>query len=175
MLSDYPMSDYLATCNTEFMNVSDDGLETRNTAPADPTQDLAWLVRRAADALADAFNAVTRDTDLTDLRDWLVLALISDGVDRTQGDIAGELAIDKTTLVSLLDRLEASGLITRDVSERDRRARIPRITQKGRDVASTVAIAKEAAINDKLAAIPAADKAWFHGMLSQIIHSDTPT
>src|SRR4029077_4795138 len=39
--------------------------------------DLTWLARRAADALGAAFNKVSRDAGLADLRDWLLLALIS--------------------------------------------------------------------------------------------------
>ncbi len=69
--------------------------------------DLTWLAHRAADALGAAFNKVSRDAGLADLRDWLVLALISgDGAQRTQLQIATQLGIDKSTLVPLLDRLE---------------------------------------------------------------------
>src|ERR1700685_2686643 len=38
--------------------------------------DLTWLAYRAADALGEAFNKVSRDAGLADLRDWLVLAAI---------------------------------------------------------------------------------------------------
>ncbi|MDR6972903.1 MarR family transcriptional regulator [Leifsonia shinshuensis] len=140
----------------------------------DPSQDLSWLAQRAADSLAESFNAVTRDAGLVDLRDWLVLALISDGGERTQGQIAAELSIDKTTLVALLDRLEAGGLINRSVSPRDRRARIPQITAKGLEVKATVAVAKEAAIDHRLSAIPAEDRAWFHMMLGRIVQGTNP-
>jgi DNA-binding MarR family transcriptional regulator len=138
------------------------------------SQDLAWLAHRAADSLADSFNAVTRDAGLADLRDWLVLALISDDAGRTQGEIAAELSIDKTTLVALLDRLEAGGLVTRRVSPRDRRARIPEITARGLEVKSTVAVAKEAAIDQRLSDIPAEDRAWFHSMLGRIVQGANP-
>lgn len=75
-------------------------------AAADPSSDLTWLAFRAADALAAAFNQAARDAGLADLRDWLVLALIGDGTERTQLEIATHLGIDKSTLVPLLDRLE---------------------------------------------------------------------
>src|ERR1700730_8874067 len=72
--------------------------------------DLTWLAYRAAGALGEAFNKVSRDAGLADLRDWLVLALISgDGTQRTQLQIAGQLRIHKTTLVSLVDRRGARG------------------------------------------------------------------
>jgi DNA-binding MarR family transcriptional regulator len=132
--------------------------------------DLTWLAYRAADALGEAFNKVSRDAGLADLRDWLVLALISgDGTQRTQLEIATQLGIDKSTLVPLLDRLERDGLIIRSTSERDRRVRIPQATPAGIKVVKQVAIARDAAINDRLAAIPPAERASFHATLWKIV------
>jgi DNA-binding MarR family transcriptional regulator len=131
--------------------------------------DLTWLAYRAADALGEAFNRVSREAGLADLRDWLVLALISgDQAPRTQLDIATQLGIDKSTLVPLLDRLEREGLIVRTTSERDRRVRIPRATPAGVKIVEQVAIARDAAINDRLAAIPPSERASFHATLWRI-------
>jgi DNA-binding MarR family transcriptional regulator len=139
------------------------------STPADPSGDLTWLVFRTADALAAAFNQAARDSGLTDLRDWLVLALISDGTERTQFEIASHLGIDKSTLVPILDRLEKAGLLVRTASERDRRVRIPRPTQTGREVADAVAVARDRAVNERLAAIPVAERAAFHATLFNIV------
>ena len=132
--------------------------------------DLTWLAYRAAGALGEAFNKVSREAGLADLRDWLVLALITgDGKQRTQLEIATQLGIDKSTLVPLLDRLERDGLIVRATSERDRRVRIPQATPAGLKVVRDVAIARDAAINDRLAAIPPADRTAFHATLWRIV------
>jgi DNA-binding MarR family transcriptional regulator len=132
--------------------------------------DLTWLAYRAADALGEAFNKVSRDAGLADLRDWLVLALISgDQAQRTQLEIATKLGIDKSTLVPLLDRLEHDGLIVRTTSERDRRVRIPQATPAGVKIVRQVAIARDAAINDRLAAIPPSERASFHATLWRIV------
>jgi DNA-binding MarR family transcriptional regulator len=134
--------------------------------------DLTWLAYRAAGALGEAFNKVSREAGLADLRDWLVLALITgDGQQRTQLEIATQLGIDKSTLVPLLDRLERDGLIIRATSERDRRVRIPQATPAGIKVVKDVAIARDAAINDRLAAIPPAERASFHATLWTIVAS----
>jgi DNA-binding MarR family transcriptional regulator len=139
-------------------------------AGSQAVDDLTWLAYRAAGALGEAFNKVSRDAGLADLRDWLVLALISgDGAQRTQLEIATHLGIDKSTLVPLLDRLERDGLIIRATSERDRRIRIPQATPAGIKVVKEVAIARDAAINDRLAAIPPAERASFHATLWRIV------
>ena len=146
--------------------------------PAAPTaaalapgvDDLTWLAYRAADALGEAFNKVSRDAGLADLRDWLVLALISrDQEQRTQLEIATQLGIDKSTLVPLLDRLEQDGLIVRTTSEHDRRVRIPQATPAGVKIVRQVAVARDAAINDRLAAIPPSERASFHATLWRIV------
>jgi DNA-binding MarR family transcriptional regulator len=132
--------------------------------------DLTWLAYRAAEALSESFNRVSREAGLLDLRDWLVLALISgDTTKRTQLDIARQLGIDKSTLVPLLDRLERDGLVVRTTSEHDRRVRIPKATAKGIAVVKQVAIARDAAINDRLAAIPPSQRAAFHSVLWSIV------
>src|ERR1700733_8520834 len=134
--------------------------------------DLTWLAYRAADALGEAFNKVAREAGLADLRDWLPLALVSgDGTQRTQLEIATQLGIDKSTLVPLLDRLERDGLIVRTVSERDRRVRIPRATPSGVKVMKKVAIARDAAINERLRAIPPDQRATFHAVLWSVVEN----
>ena len=168
------------------MPATSDDHETR-AAPAGPspggpragtgnpgTGDLTWLAHRAAAALGEAFNKVSREAGLTDLRDWLVLVMAGDPGQRTQLEIATQLGIDKSTLVPILDRLERDGLIVRTFSERDRRVRIPRATPAGLAVASQVAIARDAAINDRLAAIPPSQRAAFHATLWSIVEGDTP-
>jgi MarR family transcriptional regulator, transcriptional regulator for hemolysin len=144
------------------------------TSESPGADDLTWLAHRAAEELGEAFNRVSREAGLADLRDWLVLALVRDGVPRTQLEIANHLGIDKSTLVPLLDRLERDGLIVRTFSERDRRVRIPQATPAGAEMVSKVAIARDAAINERLAAIPPADRATFHAVLWSIVAGEAP-
>ncbi len=57
----------------------------------------------------------------------------------------------------------------RAVSERDRRVRIPQATPAGVKVVEKVAIARDAAISDRLSAIPPDQRATFHAMLWSIV------
>jgi DNA-binding MarR family transcriptional regulator len=95
-------------------------------APADDARpDLTWLLHRAAQNMR------------------IVLSALSTGPRQTQLALAHSLGVDKTTMTSLLDRLEARGLITRCTASNDRRARIPELTEDGRRVQAKVTSARD--------------------------------
>jgi DNA-binding MarR family transcriptional regulator len=54
-----------------------------------------------------------------------------------QSEIAAALEVGKVTLGGLVDRLEASGLVRRDLSGEDRRVKRVRLTSKGRRALET--------------------------------------
>lgn len=105
--------------------------------------DLTLLVHRAAQGLRCVIDRACRDQGLTDVRDWLVLTMLGDGVRRTQLELARLLAIDKTTLTAVLDRLERDGLVVRTPDPADRRARIPATTEAGRRAWSAIACTRD--------------------------------
>lgn len=73
------------------------------------------------------------------LRDYIVLSALDKTPNLTQGELGKALGLDKTTLMSQLDRLERMGLVVRHSDPRDRRARIPRITEAGDALRAKVA------------------------------------
>jgi MarR family transcriptional regulator, organic hydroperoxide resistance regulator len=73
------------------------------------------------------------------LRDYIVLSALDKTPNLTQGELAKALGLDKTTLMSQLDRLERMGLVVRRSDPRDRRIRIPEITQAGNTLRVKVA------------------------------------
>ena len=66
-----------------------------------------------------------------DTRHYAVLAAIADSDRPSQQDVAAALGIDRATLVTLADDLEAQRLINRDRSDSDRRAYALTLTSKG--------------------------------------------
>jgi DNA-binding MarR family transcriptional regulator len=122
------------------------------------TADLTWLMHRAAEVLRSDFDGVAKAAGLADLRDWLVLSVVTDGIPRTQLEIARQLGIDKTTLISVLDRLEGHGYIVRSSSPTDRRVRIPAATQAGVAVFKRVTVERDAAIAARLGDVPQAEQ-----------------
>jgi DNA-binding MarR family transcriptional regulator len=107
--------------------------------------DLTWLLHRAAQRMRSALDDVARTHGLAGARDWLVLSAIAVGPPQTQLALAHALGLDKTTLTSLLDRLEARGFVTRSLDSNDRRARIPSLTSWGLEVHRQVAKARDEA------------------------------
>lgn len=118
------------------------------------TADLTWLMTRATRVLSDEFDELAQREGLADLRDCLVLGVVSDGESRTQLEISRALGIDKTTMVTIIDRLVSQELLVREHSARDRRVRIPVITKRGHEVLDRVLAARDAAVESRLAAFP---------------------
>jgi MarR family transcriptional regulator, organic hydroperoxide resistance regulator len=111
--------------------------------PCAAQPDLTWLLHRAAQNMRVALDEAARAHGLAGARDWVVLSALSDGSRQTQLALAHSLGLDKTTMTSLLDRMEAGGLVTRCTDTHDRRARIPVLTPDGVQVQAEMAGARD--------------------------------
>src|SRR5215469_9495526 len=67
-----------------------------------------------------------------DGRELAVLTVLAAGVPLSQQEAADQLRVDRTTMVSLVDALEAKGLVERRRSTDDRRKNIVQLTETGR-------------------------------------------
>jgi len=129
-----------------------DRAEPSATGPG-PSADseITWLLHRAAQRMRGA-TSEQADKHGLQLRDYIVLSALAITPNLTQGEIGKALGLDKTTLMSQLDRLERMDLVVRRSDPRDRRARIPEITEAGNalraKVASACASAEAAVLND---------------------------
>ncbi|SDQ71292.1 MarR family winged helix-turn-helix transcriptional regulator [Quadrisphaera sp. DSM 44207] len=112
--------------------------------------EITWLLHRAAQRMRGVTGRRAEEHGLQ-LRDHIVLSALDRTPDLTQGELGRALGLDKSTLMSQLDRLERRGLVVRRSDPRDRRARIPQITEAGSAVRADVAAAcasAEAAVLD---------------------------
>ncbi|WP_020075626.1 MarR family winged helix-turn-helix transcriptional regulator [Cryocola sp. 340MFSha3.1] len=103
-----------------------------------PESEITWLLHRAAQRM----HAVTEREAVAhglQLRDYIILSALDKTTGLTQIELGRVLGLDKTTLTSQLDRLERNGLIERRPDPRDRRARIPVITEEGEALRSAAA------------------------------------
>ncbi|MEU6206279.1 MarR family winged helix-turn-helix transcriptional regulator [Micromonospora musae] len=126
--------------------------ETTGLSPSVDSE-ITWLLHRAAQRLRRATGEKAEEHGLT-LRDYIVLSALRISPGLMQGDLGKSLGLDKTTLMSQLDRLEHRGLIVRHSNPRDRRLRIPVITEEGE--------AQRATLADACAAVEESALAGFH-------------
>jgi DNA-binding MarR family transcriptional regulator len=130
--------------------------------------DLTFLVHAAASRMTTDLDRAAVEIGLKDARDWLVLAALDDGRPRTQLELSRVVCVDKTTLISVLDRLEQRELVARTVDPTDRRVRIPQITAAGRRVYAKFETAREAAEASALDGVDDADRSLLLNLLARI-------
>jgi DNA-binding MarR family transcriptional regulator len=121
-------------------------------SPTPPAVDLAFLVNQVSYALAARMGEALADLDLT-VSQYCVLWKAHEK-ERTQIEIAEEGALDKSTVVNEVDRLERAGLATRQVHPTDRRGRVVVVTDAGVDVLGRAHRAVAAVHDEALSDLP---------------------
>jgi|SRR5215472_5687954 len=94
---------------------------------------LCLHLQRAARAVARRFDAAFRRFDLTNGQFSLLMSLNRPEA-ASMRDVAGLLAMDRTTLTAALKPLERRGLLSVTVDPQDRRSRRLTLTPQGRAV-----------------------------------------
>lgn len=104
------------------------------------------LARRFQQIAVAVFLAEVGDAgyDLTPVQ-YAALAAVSDNPGLDQVTLAGLIAYDRTTITGVVDRLAQKGLLLRQPSPRDRRARELQITDDGRRTLRDITPSVEAA------------------------------
>lgn len=111
------------------------------------------LLSRAARQWRRAADLGLRPFDLTEAT-WLPLVHIARAPSPPrQKDLAASMSLDGSSVVRLLDNLEAAGLIQRKEGERDRRAKIITLTPRGRAIADKVEAVARRIRGDALAGL----------------------
>jgi DNA-binding MarR family transcriptional regulator len=93
---------------------------------------LGYLLKHAQQRLVAAASPVMAPFGI-DGRELAVLTVLAARSPLSQQEAAEEMGIDRTTMVSLVDALEAKGLVERHRSPDDRRKNIIELTAAGRD------------------------------------------
>jgi len=130
--------------------------------------ELTWLLHRAAQHMHNATGEQAEKHGLS-LREYIVLSALDKTPGLTQGELGKSLSLDKTTLMSQLDRLERSGLVVRHSDPRDRRLRIPVITPDGETLRAKVADAGDAVESSALTGLDPDEIQSLRRMLFTII------
>jgi MarR family transcriptional regulator for hemolysin len=137
--------------------------------PADESlsDNLGWLLARASQSLTAQLTAGLAELGLSP-RAHCVLSTAISG-EYTQTALAQAVGLDKTTMVVMLDELEAAGLAERRPAAGDRRARIVAVTKAGaRKVEKSGEIVARVQA-EVLASLPARERDQFVGALARLV------
>jgi DNA-binding MarR family transcriptional regulator len=126
------------------------------TASPNLELDLLFLLNQASYALAAEMNEALSPHGIN-TRDWCVLTKAVEG-GHTQREIAELALIDKTTMVTTLDALEAAGLAVRRASPADRRVKLVDATPAGRRLVERATTAIDGVIASVLGEVPATER-----------------
>ena len=98
-----------------------------------------------------------------------VLNLLKDEGPASQQEIGEQLGIDRTTMVEIVDELERQGIVRRERSALDRRSYAVTLTPGGKAKQKRAAEVFDAAAEDFLSPLSAAEREKLLGMLSRLI------
>ncbi len=115
-------------------------------------ESVSHLLHRAEQLAGDRFAQLVGDG--VTLRQFAVLAAISETPGLSQSDLVRATGVDRSTLADIMSRMERRGWVTRAASALDGRAHAVRLTSAGEEVlraATNHARAADAAILDALA------------------------
>jgi DNA-binding MarR family transcriptional regulator len=135
--------------------------------------DLNWLLHRAAQRIGETLRAEVGRHGIG-LRAQLVLSALVTEAGRTQLALGAALGLDKTTLTTVLDRLEREGYVRRRPDERDRRVRIPEITDAGREIQQRVGVAVRGVEDELLATLSPDEQKALEAALCRLVEAAGP-
>src|SRR5882757_8188845 len=121
--------------------------------------DVNWLLNRAWLGFGQRKAAALEAVGVNHKEHFVLVALMSSPM--TQLELSALVKIDKSVISATLDSLEATGLVVRAPDPRDRRARRPTLTARGRKICQRATIATEKAEQDLLGQLDPAQRQAF--------------
>jgi DNA-binding MarR family transcriptional regulator len=146
-------------------------MPTGKDTGATASRRLAYLFKHAERLMADLNAEVLTPLDIH-ARDLGVLLMIDRSGPASQQQIAERLGVDPTTLVALIDALEAKGILARRPDADDRRRNVVELTAAGRRALGRATAASDAAEADLLAPLSAAEGEQLRDLLARILARD---
>jgi DNA-binding MarR family transcriptional regulator len=132
---------------------------------------LGFLLKHAQLRLAELSGAALEPYGING-RQLAVLSVLADGDLLSQQEAAGRLAIDRTTMVALIDELEDKRIVARLPHPADRRKNVVELTADGRDVFDKATRAYEDAERRFLAALDPAESRLLRQALQRLVVDD---
>ena len=162
-------------CSLLIVSIADDQgsrtLETmdgRRNAKALTSHRLAYLFKHAERLMADLHVEALGPFDIH-ARDLGVLLAIDRSESASQQRVAESLGVDRTTMVAIIDTLEAKGIIVRRPDREDRRRNVVELTQAGQTLLRQATAASDLAEADLLAPLNRQEGEQLRTLLARIL------
>lgn len=140
--------------------------------PFDGLEDLpGYHIRRLQQIAVGIFLDETAEHNVTSVQFALLFA-VSQSAGLDQRTVAARLGFDTSTMGAVIDRLEGRGLIRRQVSPDDKRARLLYVTPAGAALLRQVMPAMLRAQERMLEPLSAADRSKFMRMIRQVVDAN---
>jgi DNA-binding MarR family transcriptional regulator len=127
------------------------------------------LIRRVQQIAVALFMAETRNFDVTPLQ-YAALLGIRENAGCDQTTLANYVALDRSTIADVVERLESKGLIRRKPGAHDRRTKRLELTPAGRKLIVAASPAIGGVQDMILAPLKPAERALFMALLRRLVH-----
>ena len=131
-----------------------------------------YLLKHARERLAAISEPALASIEVNG-RELAVLTVLVQGEPPSQLEAAQRLAIDRSTMVTLIDELEAKGLVERRPHGADRRKNIVALTNRGRKTLAAASRIVDAAEREFLAPLSPQDAKRLRHMLQAVTLAET--
>jgi MarR family transcriptional regulator, lower aerobic nicotinate degradation pathway regulator len=126
------------------------------------------LIRRLQQIAVALFVVECEALDLTPVQ-YASLTVIRDVPDVDATRLSSLVALDRATLAKVIERLEAKGWIVRTSDDADKRVKLLRVTQKGRDILTAAEPGVRRCQRRILAPLTEEDRRSFMTMLQRLV------
>jgi DNA-binding MarR family transcriptional regulator len=145
------------------------GMNDESDSQRAPVGDrFGYLLKHARERLVSFSEPALAPLGITG-RDVAVLTVLADGAPPSQLEAAQRLAIDRTSMVAAIDRLEDLGLVQRRADTADRRRNIVVLTDLGAETLRQATRATDDAEALFLEPLAPAERKRFREMLQQLV------
>lgn len=135
-------------------------------------QSLPMLLYRALNVVMPRFRELFSEYGLTE-QQWRVLRVLWDGDSIAQNELTERTLILAPSLVGILNRLEAQGLVTRTRSTTDKRQVHVALTRQGKSLGKRIAPALEAIHKEIDATMTASTRRGIYACLNELAQTKT--
>jgi len=127
-----------------------------------------WLVLMKAHRTLERLATQSIESLEVCLSDFGIMELLLHKGPQPVNEIGRRIALTSGAITTAVDRLEARGLVTRETHESDRRARIVRLTARGKEQAGRVFAGHKAAMDSAASGLSKTERAMLIELLRKL-------